>query len=152
MKKIAYKQYMSKHHLVLSHLPTDIKDKIGIFKKMQDLESTIEDHDKQELDNRLTALDKEITADLKQVKPLHKKHNKDKDTPSKTAPKKEVLSEDQKILEMLIRNKKHKRVMLRTLRSLGFKAPLGKVTNLGKYRITRVSYCFYCYNIVKVTD
>lgn len=152
MKKITYESYIKKHELDTSFLPSDIQDKIGVFKKMLELENSVEEHDKQELENRLSSLDKEIVADLKELKPLYKQYSlqHDKTKKNTTHIKKTSINADEAILAELMASKKNKRVMLSSLRALGLKTKLEKVTTLGKYRITRVSFCFYCYTITEI--
>ncbi|GGG35971.1 hypothetical protein GCM10011344_41100 [Dokdonia pacifica] len=152
MKKITHESYINKHALDIALLPSDVQQKIGVFEKMLALEETIEKHDEQELENRLFALDKEITDELKELKPLYKTYQSDHNITKQDNPKQEKLkiSDDQTILAQLVASKKNKSVMLSSLRALGFKGELGKVTIFGKYRITRVSFCFYCYTITEI--
>ena len=154
MKKITHHIYQNKHKLKVALLPSDIQEKIGVFNKMLDLEKDVEQHDVQELENRLSALDKEIVEDIKDLKPLYKEYlpNHSNTKMDSTKIKKPTISADEVILGELVSSKKNKRVMLRSLRALGFKAKLGKVTKLGKYRIARVSFCFYCYTITEIVN
>lgn len=153
MKKITYELYIKKHELDTSLLPSDIQDKIGVFKKMLELEKDVESQDEQELENQLQKLDKEILTDLKDIKKLHKTHRveipKEKVVPPKPDTQKKRHSDD--ILKALINQKKHTNVPRSKLRALGITIPLSKVTILGKYCITRTSFFTYRYSISQVS-
>lgn len=153
MKKITHELYINKHALDISLLPSDIQEKIGVFKKMLELEEDVEAQDKQELENQLVKLDGEILTDLKDIKKLHKANKVDtsleKNTPVKPDTQKKRHSDD--ILKALIDQKMHIDVSRSTLRSLGITTPLSKVTIIGKYSITRTSFFTYRYSISAVS-
>ena len=153
MKKITHELYINKHALDISLLPSDIQEKIGVFKKMLELEDDVEAQDKQELENQLGKLDGEILTDLKDIKKLHKANKVDtsleNSTPVKPDTQKKRHSDD--ILKALIDQKKHIDVSRSTLRSLGITAPLSKVTIIGKYCITRTCFFTYRYSISAVS-
>ncbi|MFC4633518.1 hypothetical protein ACFO3O_06345 [Dokdonia ponticola] len=154
MKKLTHELYINKHALDIFLLPSDIQQKIGVFKKMLELEEDVEAQDKQELENQLQKLDGEILADLKEIKKLHKTNKVDtsleKSAPVKPDTQKKRHSDD--ILKALIQEKSHTNVPRSKLRALGITVPLSKVTIIGKYCITRTSFFTYRYRISLVSN
>ncbi|MFC4635696.1 hypothetical protein ACFO3O_17425 [Dokdonia ponticola] len=153
MKKITHELYIDKHALEILLLPSDIQDKIGVFKKMLALEKSIEEQDAQELENQLRKLDAEILTDIKHLKEIHKEHKGHTATEKVISPKPDTQKKSQyeDILQRLIDEKKHKNVLRSTLRKRGITFPLSKVTTLGKYCITRTSFFSYRYTISVVS-
>ena len=154
MKKITYKAYIDKHALDIHLLPSDVQDKIGVFKKMLELEEDVQEQDAQELENQLQKLDTEILTDLKDIKKLHKTYHRDISQEKETSllPNTMQKRHNDDILKRLIEEKKHLNVSRSTLRKLGITTPLSKVTIIGKYCITRTSFLTYRYSISVVSN
>lgn len=149
MKKITHQLYIDKYALDITLLPSDIQEKIGVFKKMLELEKEVQAQDTQELENQLMDLDIEILTDIKEIKKLHKEHKTNKTVKKVAHPKPDAQKKRQQedILKQLIDQKKHKNVLRSTLRNLGFTLPLSRKTIVGTYCITRTSFLTYRYTI-----
>jgi len=152
METIKHRDYIKKKELVIKNLPTGVQDKIAIFKKMKTLEQSTADEDQSELENELMDLDIEIHTDLKEVVKSYKEKEVEFRQPKADTIAKPttVLSGDEAIIEKLYTQYKGYEIKRSTLRKLGLKSQLNNITTIGKFRLKRVSFLFYRYQIQSV--
>jgi len=149
METIKHRDYIKKKELVIKNLPTGVQDKIAIFKKMKTLEQSTADEDQSELENELMDLDIEIHTDLKEVVKSYKEKEVEFRQPkADTIAKPEVtLSGDEAILEKFYKQYKDYEIKRSTLKEWGIKRAIKDGMIIGKYRLERVSFLFYRYQI-----
>ena len=149
MKTIKHPDYIKKKQLVIKNLPTEVQDKIAIFKEMKALEQSTATEDQPELEEELIELDMEIFADLKKLVQTYKaeKVKFRQPKPDKKVEPTTTVSDDEAILEKLYTQYKHYKIKRSTLREWGLKSPLKDITIIGKYQLKRVSFFSFIYKI-----
>lgn len=160
MKKANFLVFLEVNHIQKSDLPKPLVDKIHLFQKLYKLLDTIQETDRQELQEQLEQLDYEILGDIEEEhedqlenndrleelknSPLVKKSVKRKAKPK--------MRPDQTIIQELVEMGRTKNLTRGELQKRGIKAKLERRTRIGKYVIVRKTLWLYYYYDIVVPD
>jgi len=158
MKKIEHQVFLKNNKLDKKLLLQPIQEKIEIFDRMHKLLETVSDCEKGSLLEQLEELDLEILEDIDEEYADKLEFNEIEDALEeqpeleKVAPKKEAAkpTNDEAILEELVRMGRVRNIAGSTFRDLGVKTQLGWNTVIGKYRVVRTSVFRYRYEVERI--